>query len=178
MFAKFRWLLVIWLLLWGISRFVVREGNPDLTSAGVEHLWQGLPWTGAVIGFHQNYRPKVLATYLRGQQHGPSFFWYANGRRESEQYYRHGRYHGVAQSWYESGRIKTWRTYADGLAEGEQWAWGEDGQVVEYNLFQQDQEITHKTWTFDGKPFHNYVYQNGEKVGIMGEPFCKRKKQL
>ncbi|HYX33873.1 MAG TPA: hypothetical protein VE954_12225 [Oligoflexus sp.] len=172
------WLLGPTLLVWGASCFVVRDGHPDLTSVNLQRQWKGQPWTGLVVSFHDNFRPALLSTYLQGQRHGVELSWYHNGHREREQHYRHGRYHGLAQTWYENSRIKTWRSYHEGLAHGEQWTWGPEGQVLEYNLYQMDQEITHKTWTFDGKPFHNYVYQNGEKVGIMGEPFCKRKKQL
>jgi antitoxin component YwqK of YwqJK toxin-antitoxin module len=178
MFRKGRWLIPFVLLLWGLSCFVVREGNPELSAVGLERHWKGRPWTGVIIDFHKNGWPALFATYLHGQQHGWSITWYPDGQREREQGFRHGLYHGVSQSWHPTGRIKTWRSYVNGLADGEQWAWGPDGQVQEYNLYQLDQELAHKTWTFDGKPFHNYVYQNGEKVGIMGEPFCKRKKQL
>ncbi|WP_141731018.1 toxin-antitoxin system YwqK family antitoxin [Oligoflexus tunisiensis] len=178
MLRKSLWLLIPLLVLWGLSCFVVREGHPDLTAVGLERHWQGKPWTGVVIGFHDNLQPALLATYRHGQQHGWLITWYPNGQREREQGFRQGLYHGVSQSWHETGRIRTWRFYVNGLADGEQWAWGPEGQVLEYNLYRLDQELAHKTWTFDGKPFHNYVYQNGEKVGIMGEPFCKRKKQL
>jgi antitoxin component YwqK of YwqJK toxin-antitoxin module len=174
----FLWLLLSALLLGGLSFFIVKDGNPDLTEVGLERHWKGQPFTGLLIGAHRNFQPAVFATYWRGKHHGAEILWYPNGVREWERYYKHGVYHGSSQSWYENGRVKSWRSYVDGHAEGEQWSWNMDGQVVEYNLFRNDKEIAHKTWTFDGKPFHNYVYQDGEKVGIMGEPFCKRKKQF
>lgn len=171
-------LVLLALVSGALSLFIVREGHPDLTAVGLSRHWKGEPFTGLIVDFHPNHRPALLATYWRGEHHGLEIMWYANGVREWERSYRHGVYHGTLQGWYENGRIKSWRSYVKGHAEGEQWGWNADGQVVEYNLFRNDQEIAHKTWTFDGKPFHNYVYQNGEKVGIMGEPFCKRKKQL
>ena len=171
-------LMALVLLLAGLSPFVVRDGRPGLSQVGLAKHWKGQPLTGLLVSFHTPLHPALFATYWRGQLHGPEITWYRGGGREWERWYKFGLYHGVSQSWYENGRIKSWRHYVEGRADGEQWAWGVDGQVVEYNLYHEDQEIAHKTWTFDGKPFHNYVFQDGEKVGLMGEPFCKRRKQL
>jgi hypothetical protein len=175
---RFLWLAIAGLIFYASSIFVVKDGHPDLKTVGLERHWQGRPFTGVIVGWHGTFRPSLLACYFKGQHHGPEIFWFANGLREREVHYRHGLYEGVSQSWYDNGRIKTWRFYRAGLADGEQWTWGPEGQVLEYNLYRSDQEITHKTWTFDGKPFHNYVYQAGEKVGILGEPFCKRRKKF
>lgn len=178
MYSRILWFLPPSLLMLGASYFVVREGHSELKTKGLNLLWKGRPFTGLVLGFHANLRPSLLATYVGGQHHGWEFRWHSNGHKSLEKNYRQGLYEGVSQTWHENGRIKTWRNYSEGLADGEQWAWGPDGQVLEYNFYRDDQEIAHKTWTFDGKPYHNYVYQNGEKVGLEGEPFCKRRTQF
>lgn len=159
-----------------LSRFMAFEGDPELKARGLFLLRKERPFTGVVFRFHKFPQLAFFATYRRGKPDGWEIRWFANGRKASERSFQDGTYNGISQTWYESGKIKSWRNYSKGLAEGEQWAWGPGGQVLEYNLYQRDQEIAHKTWTFDGRPFHNYVYQNAEKVGLEGEPFCKRRK--
>jgi len=159
------------------SQFVVRDGHPALHRQGPRLLWKEEPFTGLIFRLHPNYRPEFLATYYSGARHGWEISWFVDGTKSRQRAYQGGLYHGVSQTWHANGRISTWRTYDHGLADGEQWAWGRDGQVLEYNRYQKDQELVHRTWTFDGKPFHNYVFQNGDKVGVQGEQFCKRIKR-
>lgn len=161
-------------LIAGASLFLVDAGHPALTKAGTETRFKAQPFTGLLYRFHSNYRLALLTTYWNGEPHGWDLSWFANGQRASRRHFQRGVYDGLTESWYESGRIKSHRRYLQGLADGEQWVWGPEGQVIEYNVYDRDREITHKTWTFDGRPFHNYVYQEGEKVGLMGEGFCKR----
>lgn len=160
------------------SQYVVGAKHPDLRASGSLLTLQDEPFTGVLVGFHRPWRPALIASYRDGKRHGREFSWHENGVLASDRSYRAGVYNGRSETWYPNGRIKTYREYNEGLAEGEQWSWGEDGQVLEFNLYKNDLEIAHKTWTFDGKPYHNYVYQNGEKVGILGEPFCKRRKRF
>ena len=161
-----------------LSPWVVPEHDPRLTQVAMEQRWRGQPLTGVLLAWHGFGRLAHFATFVQGKPHGWDVRWHPNGMLEQIKHFRYGVYDGEAQSWYENGRIKTSRTYTLGLAEGEQWAFWPDGQVQEYNRYERDRLIAHKTWTFDGKPFHTYVFQDGETVGIMGEPFCKRRRSL
>jgi antitoxin component YwqK of YwqJK toxin-antitoxin module len=76
--------------------------------------------------------------------------------------------------WYQDGSAKSLKTYVNGQIDGESWAWHGNGQLSDFNLFKLGEEISHKSWVFDGTPFYNYVYQNGEKVGMKGGEYCKR----
>jgi hypothetical protein len=156
---------------------IVPASSRDLRVRGVTTFYRSRPLTGVVYAFHGAMRPAMISAFVDGKAHGTEIFWHPNGRREMERRFARGVPHGVHQSWYETGRIKTYRRYVHGLADGEQWAWYEDGQVAEYNRYDRGREITHKTWTFDGKPFHNYVYRDGEKIGIQGEDFCKLRRR-
>lgn len=119
---------------------------------------------------------RQLAFYWDGKKAGIELHWYSNGQLWTERRYSNGLEDGVTRAWFPSGHVKYLKHFSRGLAHGEFWAWYDNGQVALYALYDHDREVTYKAWTWNGTPFYNYVWKNGEKVGLQGDDFCKPRK--
>jgi hypothetical protein len=156
--------------------FPVEEGNPGLGRQGAERVYHGAPYTGATYSLHANGRLHELRFYFRGRQEWKEFHWYPSGARWVERDFHRGLPHGEFRTWYENGAPKSVIEYRNGVSEGEAWAWNIHGRLIEYIRYEAGNERAHKSWTFDGKPYFNYVYQNGRPTGVQGGDFCRSKK--
>lgn len=155
------------------SNFVVRAGDNGFSISGYQTLLNGKPFSGVLFDLYPNYRPRIVGFYWAGLREGTFYDWYEDGTLWKSQPYDHGQQHGVVKIWYPDGRVKYRAQFDHDLPDGEIWGWHPNGQVSDYNLFRQGKEVTHKSWISDGKPYYNYVYQDGKKLGVRGGDFCK-----
>lgn len=155
------------------STFMVRATNNGLSISGYQTLYQGQPFSGVLFDFYENHQVRLVTFFWKGLREGIAYDWYDNGVMLRSQAYLHGQQHGITRMWYPNGQSKYWGQFDHDLPDGEIWGWHPNGRVSDYNLFRQGKEITHKSWISDGKPYYNYVYQDGKKLGIRGGEFCK-----
>jgi antitoxin component YwqK of YwqJK toxin-antitoxin module len=156
------------------SPFLVDRSTASFVPVAYEYHYKGRPFTGVAYSLFPSYRPQQIIFVWQGKRVGTEFIWYDNGSLMASRPYKNGLPHGPWKQWYEDGKVKSLKNYVEGVVDGESWAWHANGQIAEFNLHDREQEITHKSWVADGVPFYNYVYQDGEKVGMKGGEFCKR----
>lgn len=156
------------------SPFVVDRSNPSFVPVGYEYHYKGSPFSGIAYSLFPSHQPQHVLMIWKGKRVGVELVWYDNGALMASRPYKNGLPHGPWKQWYENGKVKSLKNYVNGVVDGETWAWHSNGQIAEFNLYDQDTEIAHKSWISDGIPFYNYVYQDGEKVGMKGGEFCKR----
>lgn len=161
------------------NRFIREINDSQFTILPEEMQYQKQAFTGAAYELHPNKQLSRLIFYWKGKRVGSERQWYPTGDLWVEKQYRNGLLQGESRQWYDSGRVKSLGHYDQGQPHGEFWGWHPNGNVSDYNLYDHGREITHKSWISDGKPFYNYVYQDGKKVGVKGGQFCKlRSKRL
>lgn len=165
--------------IWAAGPFLVKESDPKLHTLIDKTQYNGRAYTGLAYELWGSWRPYKLMFFFNGRKFGIERHWYRNGNLWFEREYARGLPHGEWRQWFADGKIKSLVHYKEGQAEGEIWAWYENGQLAEYSVVHDGQDVTHKSWIPDGTLFANYVYQDGERVGIQGGDFCKvKKKQL
>lgn len=147
-----------------------------LKDIGLEIQYAGRPFSGVLYGFYKNRRPKQLTFVWRGRRIGTEYSWHSNGQIAFVAPYREGRRHGVWKQWYADGGVRAYRTYVDGAIDGEYWTWHGNGVVSDYRVFDKGKLLVFKSFISDGKPYYNYVYHQGKRVGLQGGDFCKTKR--
>lgn len=153
---------------------VVKDSNPRLKPFGYQRHFEGKPFTGVSYSLHTNGKLRRIMMFWQGRKVATERIWYDNGQLMVERPYREGKAHGSWKQWYDNGAVKSFKNYRHGVIDGEVWAWHANGQLSDFNLYDNGREIAHKSWIADGKPFYNYVYQDGHKIGIKGGDYCKR----
>ena len=116
------------------------------------------------------YRPQLAAFHTLLHEYDSGNLWI-------EREYSKGLPHGEWRQWFESGKVKSLGQFTNGESDGEFWSWYDNGQLAEYNVIKAGQDITQKTFIKDGAIYNNYVYHNGNRVGVVGGEFCKVNKQ-
>lgn len=175
---KFKWLwssAVVGLMLAAVSLFLrpISFLDPALEARGIEYVYRGSTFTGFLFERFPSGALHRLTYVWQGKRIYKEIHWYANGQRWAERDYRRGIPHGEFKQWYENGRPKSIAYYKDGLAEGEMWVWDKHGGVNEFRLSKAGEEVAYKAFTFDQKTYYNYVYRDGERVGVQAGEFCK-----
>ena len=156
---------------------IVRESNPGLRTHIDLTTYKGRPFTGfAYEAWHGLWRLHKIMYFIGGHKTGIERHWYGNGSLWAEREYSEGLPHGEWRQWFESGKVKALAHYIKGQPDGEFWSWYENGQLAEYNVFKEGQDVTQKTFIKDGAVYNNYVYHDGQRVGVIGGDFCKVKK--
>ncbi|WP_141732758.1 toxin-antitoxin system YwqK family antitoxin [Oligoflexus tunisiensis] len=156
------------------SPLVVDRSHPAFVPVGYEYHYKGRPFSGIAYSLFPSYQPQHALMVWQGKRIGVELVWYDNGALMASRPYQDGLPHGPWKQWYADGKVKSLKNYIHGVVDGETWAWHANGRLAEFNLYEKEQELAHKSWVADGVPFYNYVYQAGEKVGMKGGEFCKR----
>ena len=146
----------------------------ELTAQDQRLFYRHQPFNGWTYELHHHGHLYRLIPYRGGRIEGTEIHWYPDGRRWVERSFKEGVADGEWKMWFSDGKVQALSHYSHGEPDGESWAWNQSGIVTKYSLHREGHEIAYKSWTFDGKPFVNYVYQNGEKAGVLGGEFCKR----
>jgi antitoxin component YwqK of YwqJK toxin-antitoxin module len=159
-------------LQWMPSLFV-SFNDPSLSTVGTELILNGKKFTGIAYELYRDKNIYRLAPVYSGQRFYKEVHWHPNGTRWVERDFKHGLPHGKFRIWYPNGKIQSITNFVNGLAHGESWSWHQNGRVTEYRLSNHGNEVAYKAFTFDGKTFYNYIYQNGERIGVQAGEFCK-----
>lgn len=129
------------------------------------------PFSGAVYSWQGNHLSSLVFV-VNGLRHGPDLQWYANGQRFIERHYEFGNESGLHKAWYEDGQVRSLKSFKNGLAHGEFFEWHSNGQPSQLIVYENGKEVAAKSWTAGGKPFYNYVWYNGSRIGLEGDRFC------
>jgi hypothetical protein len=155
------------------SSFILLS-DPELKPVAYEYHYRQKLFSGVGYERHGNGKLGRLAFFWSGKKVWREYQWYASGGIWSESGYDfNGRRQGDWRMWHPDGKPKSLTHYVDDQRQGEQWAWHPNGTLIEYNVHRDDATVTHKSWIFDGTPHYNYVYQQGEVVGVKGGDFCR-----
>ncbi len=154
----------------------VRINSPKLALAPFGYTYNGHASTGLVYDLSEEFRLSQITSILRGKKHGLEIFWHDNGLRSVEGHFDQGLESGSHKAWYPDGSVKSFKSFRDGVAHGEFFDWHTNGQLSQYVLFDQGREVAAKSWTPNGKPFYNYVWQNKTPVGLQGDTYCSPRK--
>ncbi len=156
---------------------IVNEDSIQLKMSAFGYTYNRKPFTGFVYKINQNFQPKKITFLLNGNRHGPEILWYQSGHKFIERHFKNGLESNSHKAWYENGQIKFFKTFQNGLAEGEFFQWHTNGQLAEWILFKNGIEKAAKSWTFNGKPFYNYIWSDNQRVGLLGDQFCSPRKK-
>ena len=157
----------VWL---GNVRLIAADSQ-ELALAHLGFRYNQEPFTGAVYSF-ANKKLLALVFVWKGLRHGPDIQWYENGKRFVERHYRYGIEFGVHKSWHEDGSAKSLRSFEAGAPHGEYFEWHKNGHPSQLIVFNHGKEVVAKSWTSGGKPFYNYVWRDGSRIGLEGDRFC------
>lgn len=142
-----------------------------------ETTYNNKPFTGITYKFHpDSWDIYKLQFFWRGKQELTEHRWFKNGVKWQEFEFKNGLRDGVYKSWYKTGKVQTYKTYVKDQVHGEIWGWHPNGEVSDYHVFAHGEQIVYKSFISDGKPYFNYVYRNGKRVGMQGGDYCKVKK--
>ena len=159
-------------------RFILLS-DPEFKPWAYEFHYQGKPMSGVGYEHHPNGRLERLAFFWHGHKVWKEYQWYPTGNIWSESFYDlSGKRQGDWRSWHPDGKPKSLTHYVDNQRQGEQWGWHPNGNLIEFNVHKNDNTVTHKAWIFDGTPYYNYVYQEGQTVGVKGGDFCRPPREL
>jgi hypothetical protein len=129
------------------------------------------PFYGVVYSVYEGSLSSLIFVW-EGLRHGPDLQWYDNAQLFVERHYQHGLESGTHKAWYKDGRVKSLKSFRNGKAHGESFEWYTNGHPSQFILYDQGREVAAKTWTSGGKPFYNYVWNEGKRIGLEGDRFC------
>lgn len=157
---------------------IIEKSDKNLKHSSVHYTYKDKTFHGIMYSTHdQWWRLKQIVFFVNGKKQGIQYEWFENGQLARTIEYKNGLQHGNQKSWYASGKEESISIFKNGIIEGESWAWHPNGKIRHFVLYENGQEIAFKSWTGVGKPFYNYVYHGGKKVGFEGGSFCKPKRK-
>lgn len=160
-----------------VPQIIVDEADQNFRKVAGTLQRFHFPFTGIVYSTYSDASLRRFATYWMGNKFGEELYWHPNGNRWIERHYSNGVPDGFQYSWYPNSAPNYRKEYDHGTPVGELWSWFETGNIASYVRYENGKSVTYKTWTFDGKPYYNYVWQDGQRVGIVGGDFCKKRKK-
>lgn len=161
--------------------FIIYNHVVEFGSVGFRYIpWDTTvdkkPFSGITYKFHANsWHLYKIQFFWEGRQEMTEHRWFANSIKWQELEFKNGLRHGVHKGWYNTGKVQFYKTYVDDKVHGEFWGWHPNGEVSDYHVFHHGEQIVYKSFIGDGKPYFNYVYRNGKRVGLQGGDYCKSK---
>ena len=77
----------------------------DLEQSGEITLFDGKPFSGTCVDYHENGEKRSEQFYKDGKEHGISTGWYENGTKSHEYYFKDGQANGLWRRWYPNGQM-------------------------------------------------------------------------
>lgn len=158
-----------------VSMFTVSETHKDLATVPFGYAFKDRRFNGLVYALHPSGWPSRIQTVVDGKLHGWEIQWYASGIRLVERRYRQGFEHGEQKTWHPDGSPMSWSRYENGIRVGESWGWHADGSTSAFSMHQNGVEIAVKSFSHRQKPFNNYIWADGQRVGLRGDRKCDRR---
>ena len=155
---------------------IISLSSKDLKRVPKGFLFKDQVFTGLIYDFHSNRKLSDLAFVLRSKKHGYELQWYDSGQRFIERHFWLGDQSGTHYAWFENGNVRSIKKFKDGVADGDFFDWHPNGQLAQFIHYERGIEISAKSWTARGKPFYNYVWFEGSRLGFEGDTFCSPRK--
>lgn len=155
-----------------LASFAVPQASPELEVTPLGYRYRGRPFTGLTYVLYPSRLPAKLAFFRSGKRQGPEIHWYRNGQRWMERHYDEGLEVGTHKVWYPDGAVKSLKQFSQGMPHGDFLDWHSNGVPALFIHYEKGTEVTAKSWTAGGKPFYNYLWREGRRVGLEGDAFC------
>ena len=151
----------------------MESGHPALGLSGALVTFGGEPFTGTlrvrIPALGQVHRNR----YRRGLQHGRSTEELNDGTLLAERRYIGGVKHGIHRTWFPDGTPSTRAEYHLGRYIGSAWSWHDNGRVSDFTRYDAEgQVVATKRWRPTGEIYMNFVFHNGEAIGMPGSKVC------
>ena len=151
----------------------VAAGDLELRVAEGLVYFNGLPFTGHGIRYHENGQQAEQTSYVDGKKQGNREQWYADGAPKLRIEYREGRYHGVATAWWANGNMRSEGNYVQGKVDGTYRQWYRNGGLFKEMNYDHGQETgLQRAWRENGKLYNNYEARNGRIFGLKRANLC------
>jgi hypothetical protein len=156
-----------------VPNITVLENNDNLKLLNGVYYFGNKPYSGYIHNNYYSDKIKLIASYLKGKQHGITKTFFANGKLETERNYKDGLSYGRHLGYWENGNIKFDFMYLDDKREGKHKQWYESGMHYFELTFADDKEFgMQKAWRENGKLFMNYEVKNGLRYGLQKAGLC------
>jgi antitoxin component YwqK of YwqJK toxin-antitoxin module len=169
-------LVVSGLLIQVFNVRIIGRLSADLKLSPGGFTYKDSPFTGIVYEATSAMTLKSIAFLWKGLLHGPEIHWHAGGQRWIQRQYSMGKEHGVQKSWFPTGKVMSIKQYDQGIRNGDFIDWHPNGQLEQFIRYNNGIEVAAKSWTSKGKPFYNYTWRNGERIGLQGDRYCSIKR--
>ncbi len=139
----------LFLLACSSAQEEVEIGDALLTKEKGYYCYDGVIFSGTVVGKNDEGDVISKAEVVDGKRHGVFYAWWDNGYQKTEAHFNNGEYHGLVTSYFETGQTQSILNYNNGHEEGLQRIWKSDGRIKA-----------------------NYEVVSGRKYGLTGVKNC------
>ncbi|MBC3847149.1 hypothetical protein H8K90_12205 [Winogradskyella echinorum] len=154
------------------SREVLKS---ELVLNQLEGVWyyEGQPYNGYSLKFHDNDSLKEKLGFYNGKRHGVARTWSKHGVLRIESYYNQNKLTDDYKSYWENGNLALQVNYVDGKKQGEEKQWYSNGELSKLRqLVGGSEEGIQKAWLPNGQLYVNYEAKNGRIFGLMRANSC------
>ena len=103
--------------------------------------YQGQPYTGQAVAYHDNGLIRTLRNFKDGMYQGYWTEWYANGNRKFQGDRVKNMGNGLTKWWYENGQLKKQGTYDMDKQQGVVLRWYDNGNLSQIRHYEQDKAV-------------------------------------
>ena len=176
--------ILVWILAAGIvlnacsSNREIAYNDPRISISAGKTLFQGQPFTGTIRQPIPAVDEVRLTPYKNGLMHGTMESRNSSGRLLLVTHYVDGQKHGLQRAWYPDGKNLSYGEFVRGHYVGDHWVWHNNGKVLQFDRYDNDGQIlAAKRWRSNGIIYMNFVYRNGEPLGLPGSKVCNPTKE-
>lgn len=140
------------------------EGNQTYTrNDRLYSIASRLPVTGRVIMRTPSGKKRAQLSFYKGQLHGLSSYWNAEGGKDAEVEYNQGLRHGITVHWHPNKNLQSRGFYYEGKLHGTLDEFHPDGARKSRSSWQYGIPInTREEWHQSGHLARQYKYENGK----------------
>ena len=151
----------------------VIKSDLELRPTEGEWFYNGKPFQGFAVQFHENGNLKEKVAYAQGKKQGQAFRWYADGTLASEKNYVANRLNGKSTMWWPNGSKSSESFYLNRQRHGVQTKWYPDSTKARVMRFKNGREEgLQQAWLPTGKMYVNYEAKNGRFFGLKRSNLC------
>jgi antitoxin component YwqK of YwqJK toxin-antitoxin module len=171
-------ILLLFMVWWGCSSqsddSTVDAGTVEVKKQDGKTRVDGVLFSGYLLMRFENGDTASLESFVNGNQHGQSRYWYRNGQLKEDRSFKDNRKHGLHKGWYASGIQGFEYRFEDGVYVDTLREWYDNGQLyLKSHYVNGQQEGRQQAWKRDGELYMNYDVKNGRKYGNAGIKHCK-----
>lgn len=144
---------------------IVRSDEIIRDVSGNKLKSNGQIFTGKVVEYFPDGRPKLWREVKDGFADGLWMEWLENGNLRYRAYWKKGKGDGLWQYFHDNGRIRAEGFYSEDLAEGVHYEWHDNGQLRVKRIYRNNKQTGVLTFYLpSGEVEKTEVYQDGKKI--------------